>query len=136
MVSDLSAEIYCHDEDDKGRWTFELNNNNVTELAVALIQLESLLLGHACFENTCPGTVACLLTISTYCIGLEKLEIHFSTTNIVDDFKNIQEVPRFEQLRSAPRCPITRLDVYRIPLTLDEPGFETVANRIFLSLTW
>ena len=101
---------------------------------MALTQLESLLLG---LENTCPTTVACLLTISTYCVGLEKLEIHF-TTNIVDDFKNIQEVPRFEQLRSAPRCPLTRLDVYRISLTLDEPGFETVANGmidIFPSLT-
>ena len=31
----LSAEIYCHDEDDKGRWVFELNNNNVTELGVS-----------------------------------------------------------------------------------------------------
>ena len=46
--------------------------------------------------------VACLLTISTYCVGLEKLEIHFSTTNIVNDFKNIQEVPHSNNYARPP----------------------------------
>ena len=135
---DLDVRVYCHYENDLDRCIFELSNGNVTELAMALTQLGSLLLGNPCFKNTCSTTVACLLPISAYCAKLEKLETHFSTTNIVDDFKDIQEDPRFEQLRSVPKCPLVRLDVYEIPLTLDEPGSEVVANGmidIFPSLT-
>jgi len=121
----LSVEVYCHGEDDGGRCIFKLDNDNVTELAMALTQLESLLLGRACFENTCTTTVSCLLPISVHCVKLKKLEIHFSTTNIVEDFKNI---PRFQQSRSLPRYPLARLGVYRTPLSLNEPGFETVAK--------
>ena len=135
---DLNVGVYCHDGDDRGKCIFRLNNNNVAELAMALTQLESLLLGHACFENTCLTTVACLLPISVHCNKLKKLEIHFNTTNIVDDFKNILEDPRFQQLRSLPRCPLRRLDVYKIPLNLDYYGFDTVVNGmidIFPSLT-
>ena len=134
----LYVKVYCHDGDNRGQCTFKLNNNNVTELAMALTQLESLLLGHPCFENTCLTTVACLLPISVRCNKLKKLEIHFNTTNIVDDFKNITEDPRFQKLRSLPRCPLRCLDVNRIPLSLDESGFKTVMNGmrdIFPSLT-
>ena len=134
----LNIDVPCHDEDGNGQCAFKLNNDNVTELAMALTQLESLLLGHACFENTCLTTVACLLPISVHCNRLEKLEIHFNITNIVDNFKNILEDPRFQQLRSLPRCPLRRLDVYQIPLDLDEWDFETVVNGmtdIFPSLT-
>ena len=135
----LSVEVHCNYDHDLGPCAFKLSNDNITKLAMALNQLEFLLLGHPCFENTCSTTVACLLPISAYCAKLEKLEIHFSTTNIVGDFKNIREDPRFKQLRSAPRCPLTRLGVYQTPLTLDEPGFETVAYGmidIFPSLTF
>jgi len=131
---DLDVQVYC----DNRHCIFELNNDSVTELAMALTQLESLLLGHPCYENTCLTTVACLLPISVHCNKLEKLEIHFNTTNIVDDFKNILEDPRFQQLRPLPRCPLGRLDVDRIPLDLDEWDFETVVNGmsdIFPSLT-
>ena len=99
---------------------------------MALNQLESLLLGYPCFKNICSTTVACLLPISAYCV---KLALQ---TSLLTISKNIQEDPRFEQLRSTPRCPLRRLDVYRAPLTLDEPSFETVANGmidIFPSLT-
>ena len=124
----LNVEVYCHDGDDRGDCIFELNDHEVTELTMALTQLESLLLGHACFEDTCLTTVACLLSISVHCNRLTKLEIHFDTTNIVDDLKNILEDPRFQQLRSLPRCPLRRLDVYQMPLDLDDSDFGTVAN--------
>ena len=120
-----------------GKCIFKLNNNNITELTMALTQLESLLLGHPCPENTCLTTVACLLSISVRCNRLEKLKIHFNTTNIVDDFENILEDPQFRQLRSLPRCPLVRLDAGQIPLSLDESGSETVAKgmiNIFPSL--
>ena len=34
--------------------------------------------------------------------------------------------PRFQQLRLLPRCPLSSLDVFDMPLVLDESDFETV----------
>lgn len=119
---------YCYNIHDEGQCTFKLNDDDVTELAMALPHLESLLLGHPCFENTCATTVACLLPVSVRCVKLQQLEIHFNTTNIVDDFKNALADPRPQESRPPPRCTLSCLDVSQIPLTLDEPGFETVAN--------
>ena len=135
---DLNIEVLCHDEGGRSQCIFKLNNGNVTELAMALTQLEYLFLGHPCFETTCLTTVACLLPTPVHCNKLKKLEVHFNTTNIVDIFKNISEDPRFQQLCSLPRCPLMRLDVDRIPLSLDESDFETVVKGmidIFPSLT-
>ena len=123
----LNVDTYCHGGVE-GRCIFKLNDDNVAELAMALTQIELLLLGHACFEDACSTTVACLLQISVHCTKLKNLEIHFNTTNIVDDFENILEDPLLQQLRSLPRCSLTRLDVYQIPLSLDEHGFEIVLN--------
>ena len=134
----LCVGVCCHDEDYRGKCIFELNDDDVTELAMTLTQLEYLLLGHPCFENTCLTTVACLLPISVHCSKLKKLEIHFNTTNIVDDLRNISEDSRFQQLRSLPRCPLTFLDIYEMPLRLDESDFEIVVKGmvdIFPSLT-
>ena len=108
--------------------TFELNNNNVTELAMALPQLESLILGYPCDKNTCVTTVACLLQISVHCINLQWLVIHFNSTNIVGDLKNISADPLFQELRSLPRCRLWYLGVFNIPLVLDETDFETVVD--------
>ena len=134
----LDVDDFHHHEYDNGKCKFKLNNDHVTELAMALTQLESLLLGYPCSENTCLTTVACLLSISVHCNKLEKLEIHFNTTNIVDDFRNISEDPRSQQLRSLPRCPLMFLDAHRMPLRVDESDLETVAKGmvdIFPSLT-
>ena len=123
----LNVEVYCYNAYE-GQCIFKLNNDNVTELSMALTQLESLLLGRTCPQNTCLTTVTCLLPISVHCNKLRKLEIHFNTTNIVDDFKNILEDPRSQRLRSLQRCPLTCLDVFRIPLNLDESSLETVVK--------
>ena len=133
----LNVDVSCHDGANRGKCIFELDNDDVTEFAMVLTQLETLFLGHACFENTCLATVACLLPISIHCSKLELLEIHFNTTDIVDDFKNIYEDPQLQQLRSLPRCPLMRLDVYQILLNLDESDFGIVVNGmidIFSSL--
>jgi len=125
-LAHLDVGAFCY-ERGEGRCIFKLDNNDVVALAMALSQLESLLLGHPCFENTCATTATCLLPISVYCIKLQKLEIHFNTTNIVDDLKNISR-GRFQELLPLPRCPLSCLEVSRIPLTLDGAGFETVVN--------
>jgi hypothetical protein len=124
----LNVETYCHDKHGVGRCTFKLNDDDVAELAMALPRLESLLLGHACFKNACATTVACLLPVSVHCVGLQSLDIHFNTTNIVRDFENLFEDPRLQELRLLPRCTLSYLVVNQTPLTLDEPGFETVVN--------
>ena len=135
---DLRVHVFCPSGDDRGQCIFKLNDDNVTELAMVLTQLEFLVLARPCPRNICLTTVACLLPISVHCSKLWKLEIHFNTTNIVDDFRNILEDPRFQQLRSLPKCPLTCLDVYPTPLRLDESDLETVAKGIvdiFPSLT-
>jgi len=124
----LNVEVSCHDRDGDDRCSFELNDDNAAELAMALPHMCVLRLGRPCFKNTCATTVACLLQISVYCLELESLEIHFNTRNVVEDFKSISMDPRFEQLRSLPRCSLSCLEVSRAPLALDKPGFETVAN--------
>ena len=112
----------------QGQCAFRLNNDNVTNLAIALSQLERLHLGFPCQENTCVTTVACLLPISVYCARLEILDIHFNTTNIVNDLKNISLDHQLQELRSLPRGVLWHLGVHGMPLVLDEFDFETVAD--------
>ena len=135
----LNIGVYCPGEPDRGECIFNLNDDDIAGLAMALIQLKSLLLGRACSKNTCLTTIACLLPISVHCSKLEELDIHFNTTNIVDDLKKILEDPQFQQLRSLSECPLADLDVCGIPLTLDESDFEIVAKgmtNIFPYLTY
>ena len=124
----LNVEVCCHGKDGKGQCAFKLNDDDVAELAAALPRLEFFLLGHPCSKNTCATTTACLLSISVYCPKLEVLEIHFNTTDIVNDLKNISVDPKFEELRSLPRNTLQLLNVYRTPITLNEPAFEIVAK--------
>ena len=127
----LRVQVYCGDGGDDSRCAFKLNDDNIKELAVALSQLESLFLGHPCSKNTCATTVACLLPISVYCIKLRNLEIHFNTTNILDDFEIVFGDPRFEVLRSLPRCPLSCLEIYHMPLTVGDSGLGMVVEGMF-----
>jgi len=119
----LHVEVGCRDQ-----CTFKLDDGDVAKLAIELPQLESLLLGYPCSENTCATTAVCLLLISVYCVNLGMLRIHFNTATIVNDLKNISEDPQFQELRSLPKCPLSRLGVWKLPPILDEPGIETVVN--------
>ena len=123
----LKVEFHC-DGDGGLQCAFKLNDENIIELAMALPRLEVLFLGHPCYENSCATTIACLLQISVHCVKLRSLEIHFNTTNIVDDFKNLSGDPRFQELRLLPKCALSCLDVCEIPFALDESDFETVAD--------
>ena len=124
----LYVQTNCHNEDYKGRCAFKLDDDNVAKFTMALPQLERLLLGRPCSKNTCPTTVACLLPISVHCLKLQDLEIHFNTTNIVDDLKNVSEDPRFEEMRSLPRSSLPCLSVWHTPLTVDESDFDAVVK--------
>ena len=135
----LWIDADCDGRGDGPRCIFKLNNDNVTELAVALPQLELLVLGRPCSNNTCTTTVACLLSISVHCVKLRTLVIHFNTTNIVNDLKGISGDPRFHELRSRPKCKLPLLHVHQMPLTLDEADLETAVNGmvvIFPSLRY
>jgi len=127
-LAHLNVMVDCYGEDHNGQCVFKLNNDNVAKLAMALPQLDYLLLGYPCHKNTCATTVACLLPISVHCVRLQSLEIHFNTTNIVDDLKNISEDPRFQELHSLRKCALSCLDVYQTPLTFDKSDFETLAR--------
>jgi len=124
----LNVEIFCNDTNSDNRCVFKLNDDDVTKLAMALPQLQSLFLGGPCRENTCATTVACLLQISVHCVKLRNLEVHFNTGNVVGDLKEISEDPNFQELRSLPRCTLVCLGVSYAPLALDEPGFTAVVN--------
>jgi len=124
----LSMESDCQDEDHEGNCRFKLDDDGVAKFAMALPQLAHLYLGRPCFRNTCATTVACLLPLSVYCPNLDEMEIHFNTTNIVDDLKSISEDPRFQTLRSLPRSSLEYLGVWQIPLTVDEADLEAVVD--------
>ena len=120
----LNVAVVCRN----GQCVFNLNNDDVAELAMALPRLEFLLLGYPCDKNTCATTVACLLPLSVRCARLQSLWIHFNTMNIVDDIKTISEDPRFQGLRSLQKCALSRLNVHKLPLTLDGSELETLAR--------
>ena len=133
----VHLEVWGHEESGEDQCTFGLSDESVTELATALPRLEYLFLGRPCSKNTCATTVACLLQISVHCVKLRAMEIHFNTMNIVDDLRNISKDLRFQELRSLPKCTLTKLFVGQMPLTLNEPGFGTVVDgmtAIFPSL--
>jgi len=134
----LNIDTYCHDEHGQGQCNFKLNDRDVVELAMALSQLQHLLLGHPCFENTCTTTIACLLQISVHCVKLGVLGVHFNTANIVNDAKNVLEDPWFQELLLLPRSALRCLVVHDMPIDIDEaPDYETIAEvmgKIFPSL--
>ena len=127
-LASLCVGVHCPGRNGEGQCAFRLTNDDVFDLATALPQLESLLLGDPCRKNTCATTVASLLLVSVYCLKLRELKIHFNTTRIVDDLKNITEDPQYQELCSLPRCTLSLLYIDRMPLALDKPVFEAVAN--------
>lgn len=128
-LSSLDVDHVC-DQDYQGLCSFKMDDSNVAELAATLPHLRSLILGSPCSTNTCATTVACLLQLSVRCPKLEALCIHFNTTNIVNDLEDTLYDPRFQELRSLPRCSIERLTTGEIPLFIDEPGLQVVEEGL------
>ena len=124
----LDIGVHCHSSNGNGQCAFELNDDDIAQLAMALPRLKHLLLGYPCGKNTCATTVVCLLHISARCPWLQSLGVHFNTTNIVDDLRNISEDAQFEELRLLPKCTLSLLNVHQMPLALGESDLETVAD--------
>ena len=67
----------------EGRCGVQLNNSIISEIAMALPQLTSLGLGDTpCRTFTSDVTVASLVALSTNCVDLDYLRIHFDAKNI------------------------------------------------------
>lgn len=114
------------------RCSFDLTDEDVTAIAKALPLLQNLLLGHPCWLNTCQTTFRSLLTLSTSCVGLTELTVHFNTTNIVHDVKSLLEAEESDaqKPRKSSRCGITSLLLFLTPLTVDEPDTDLLAKGL------
>lgn len=114
------------------RCSFDLTDDNVTAITKALPRLQKLLLGHPCWWNTCQTTFKSLLTLSTNCMELTELIIHFNTIGIVEDVKSLLETedPNVQTLRKGPRCGVTNLPVFLTPLMVNKPDTELLAKGL------
>ena len=114
------------------RCSFDLTDNDLTAITKALPGLQKLLLGHPCWLNTCQTTFRSLLTLSANCVGLTELIVHFNTINIVEDVKSLVETedPDIQTLRKGPRCGVTCLPVFLMPLTVDKPDTDVLAKGL------
>ena len=108
-----------------GICTFGLTDDDVENLAVALPSLVNLQLGDVCGLNSCRTTVSSLLSISTHCLGLSFLRIHFNTRTIAGD---MQRLLNEGSGRDKPRCELQILLVGCLPLQLREEDIGTVAT--------
>ena len=103
---------------------FHLTDDDVENLAAALPRLTNLQLVRPCQLNSCKTTVSCLLSLSTHCLGLEFLEIHFNTRTIVAD---IQRLLGGSPGRDKAKCELWYLKVGYLPLEVRGEDIETVA---------
>ena len=131
---ELRLESSCSN---MGGCTFSLTDGDVAEIAIALPNLVNVTFGEVCPADSCKTTVRSLLFLSTSCIELETLEIHFNTRNLRDDLESIPENPRLRGLCGLPRCRLEWLTVANAPLRIAEEDHGPVVAgflRIFQSV--
>ena len=116
-----------------GGCAFDLTDDDIAEIATALPNLVGVTFGGACPANSCRTTVSSLLLFSTRCKNLRYLDIHFNTTNLLDDFRSMVEDPRPGNLCALPRCQLTQLSVSHAPLRMEEESYGAVVAG-FLSV--
>ena len=79
-LTTLNLGSSCTEE----RCGVQLNDPIISELAMALPQLTSLMLGGIpCEASTSDVTIASLVEISTHCVGLDILRLHFIANDII-----------------------------------------------------
>ena len=110
--------------------SFDLTDDDITTLTKALPHMQTLLLGHPCWLNTCQTTFKSLLVLSAGCVELTELIIHFNTANIVEDVKSLleSEDPDIQKLGKGPRCSVAALPVFLTPLAVGKPDAEVLAK--------
>lgn len=121
LVTLCVENYYCNKE---GSCVFRLTDDDVENLAVTLPSLVSLQLGRVCNSNACHTSLSSLLSVSIHCLGLELLEIHFTTQAIVD---NIQRLLDEDPGRDKPRCKLRSLLVGYLPLQVCREDVGKVA---------
>ena len=117
---------------------FRLTDDNIVEIATALPNLEVAILGLVCSANSCQTTVASLISFYTCCRDLERLEIHFNTTNLRNDLESVSADPRLDSLPSLWTRNTFYLSLSDAPYTTDEDDVVPVVKgfrRIFPSPT-
>jgi hypothetical protein len=118
-----------------GGCTFLLTDDDLAKLANALPDIKSLRLGSPCPANRCRTTILSLFMLSTRCLRLKTLEIHFNTTGINHDFERLFEEPQNKTMRSLPRCPLRCLTVADTPIPGDDAGLVAIClSGIFCEL--
>jgi len=103
---------------------FRLTDDDMKNLASTLSRLQSLELGRPCLRDSCKTTVASLVSISTHCLDLTVLEVHFNTKTIVSDMQRLLEGGA--GLDEA-KCKLQSLYVGLSPLDISKEDIETVA---------
>ena len=114
----------CYEEDG---CTFHLTDDDVEDLAASLPRLQTLELGIPCHSNFCNTTVASLLSISTHCLDLGLLAIHFNTSTIAADMQRLLDGGSW---RDKAKCKLTTLMVGYLPVEVGEEDNETVMKGL------
>jgi len=109
----------------EGPCEFHLGDDDAENLAAAFPRLWTLKLGQPCHSGTCNTTVVSLMMISTRCLQLTPLEIHFNTLTITHDMQRLLDGGLG---RDVPRCELDVVLVGFLPLELCEDGVRTVAK--------
>ena len=117
----LCVRTYCSSTEG---CTFRLTDNDVENFASGLPRLRELEFGLPCHFNSCDTTVASLLSISTHCLDLVALEIHFNTRTIVGD---IQRLVDGGAQHDEAKCALWSLTVGSLQPVVREEDIETVA---------
>jgi hypothetical protein len=120
------------------RCGFSLTDGNVAEIVIALPRLKVASWGLTCFANSCQTTVASLVSFSTCCRDLERLEIHFNTTNLRNELESVSGDPRLDGLLSLRTHDSFYLSMTNAPYTTGKDDVVPVLKgfrRIFPSLT-
>ena len=125
----LNVDVYCFEDE----CSFELNDEDVGTLVMALPRLKMLVLGHPCPMDLCHTTVACLLTISIHCVELEVLEIHFNTRQLAAHLEemSMEEEEEEEEGESSQMCNLKTLGVHEMPLVLAALEEEEVCDGLW-----
>ena len=128
------VELYAGTRYPTDGCTLHLTDNDVEKLVAALPRLESLRLGAPCSLNSCDTTAASLLPISTRCLGLTVLEVHFNTITIV---VGIRRPLDGGSGHDGAKCKVENLMVARLPHEMDQEHAEVAMTEfriIFLCL--
>jgi len=135
MLVKLALRSSCSSMGDE--CTFSLTDGDIEEIATALPRLNDASFGRICPANSCRTTVSSLVSFSTHCQNLARLEIHFSTTNLCDDLEFVSADPRLDKLPSLPgRAPFVLL-LSDVPISISKEDIRPVVTgfrRIFPSL--